>query len=79
MLIIMESLDHLKAGQKAIVRAFANNALSSKLIDMGCLPGELVTLSKTAPFGCPIAVSIAGYELSLRREEAAAVLIEFVA
>jgi ferrous iron transport protein A len=75
----MESLDHLKIGEKAVVRAFANNALSSKLIEMGCLPGELVTLSKTAPLGCPIAISISGYELSLRKEEAAAVLIELVA
>lgn len=75
----MESLDYLKIGEKAVVRAFANNALSSKLIEMGCLPGELVTLSKTAPLGCPIAISISGYELSLRKEEAAAVLIELVA
>ena len=75
----MESLDHLKIGEKAVVRAFANNALSSKLIEMGCLPGELVTLSKTAPLGCPIDISISGYELSLRKEEAAAVLIELVA
>ncbi len=46
---------------------------------MGCLPGELIALSKTAPLGCPLAVTIAGYELSLRKEEAASVLIELVA
>jgi ferrous iron transport protein A len=75
----MESLNHLKIGEKAVVRAFTNTALSSKLIEMGCLPGELVTLSKTAPLGCPIAINISGYELSLRKEEAASVLIELVA
>jgi ferrous iron transport protein A len=75
----MESLDHLKIGQTAVIRAFTNEALSSKLIEMGCLPGEKVSLSKTAPFGCPMAINIAGYELSLRKDEAALVMIELVA
>ncbi len=75
----MESLDHLKIGQTAVIRAFTNEVLSSKLIEMGCLPGETVSLSKTAPFGCPMAINIAGYELSLRKDEAALVMIELVA
>lgn len=75
----MSSLAELKKGQKAIIRSFASELLSSKLIEMGCLPGETIMLSKTAPLGCPLAVNVAGYELSLRREEAAAVLIELVA
>jgi ferrous iron transport protein A len=75
----MESLDHLKIGQTAVIRAFTNEALSSKLIEMGCLPGETVSLSKIAPFGCPMAINIAGYELSLRKDEAALVMIELVA
>jgi ferrous iron transport protein A len=75
----MSSLAELKKGQKAVVRSFANETLSSKLIEMGCLPGETIMLSKTAPLGCPLAVTVAGYELSLRREEAASVLIDLVA
>jgi len=75
----MKSLDHLKPGQTAVIKSFANDALSSKLIEMGCLPGEIVSLSKTAPLGCPLAINIAGYELSLRKDEAAAVIIELVA
>lgn len=75
----MESLDHLKIGQKAIIRSFDNEELSSKLIEMGCLPGETVSLSKTAPFGCPMAIIVAGYELSLRLDEAASIVIELVA
>ena len=74
----MESLDHLKIGQTAVIRTFTNEALSSKLIEMGCLPGETVSLSKTAPFGCPMAINIAGYELSLRKDEAALFMIELV-
>jgi ferrous iron transport protein A len=75
----MESLDPLNNGQTAVIRTFTNEALSSKLIEMGCLPGETVSLSKTAPFGCPMAINIAGYELSLRKDEAALVMIELVA
>ena len=75
----MSSLAELKKGQKAIIRSFTNQVLSNKLMDMGCLPGEVISLSKTAPLGCPLAVNIAGYELSLRKEEAAAVLVELVA
>ena len=75
----MSTLAELKKGQKAIVRSFTNNALSAKLIEMGCLPGEEIKLSKTAPLGCPLAVNVAGYELSLRKDEAEAVIIDLVA
>lgn len=74
----MESLDQLKIGQTAIVREFSDEVLSTKLIEMGCLPGETVSVSKTAPLGCPIAVNITGYELCLRKNEAASVLIELL-
>jgi ferrous iron transport protein A len=74
----MISLADLKKGQKAFIKSFTNDALSSKLIEMGCLPGEFLSLSRIAPFGCPMAINIAGYELSLRRDEAASVLIEVV-
>lgn len=72
----MRSLANLKKGQEAVIRAFTNKALSQKLIEMGCLPGERITLSKIAPFGCPLAIHVAGYELSLRKEEADAIMVE---
>ncbi len=75
----MLSLALLKKGQKAVIKSFTNSDLSSKLIEMGCLPGEIVSFSKLAPFGSPIAINVAGYELSLRKEEAATVMIELVA
>jgi ferrous iron transport protein A len=75
----MLSLADLKKGQKALVKSFTNEELSSKLIDMGCMPGECIIFTKEAPFGGPMAINIAGYELSMRREEAASVMIELVA
>lgn len=71
-------LNELKLGQKAIIRSFNNEALSSKLIDMGCLPGELITISRTAPLGCPYIIHVSGYELSLRKAEAMTVMVETV-
>lgn len=76
---IMISLADLKQGQKAFIHSFSNDALSSRLLEMGCMPGEALQLSRTAPLGCPLAIQVAGYELSLRREEAAAVMVELVA
>ena len=78
-LLFMTSLDQLQKGQKAIIYSFKNEALSTKLIEMGCLPGETITLSKKAPLGCPFAIQVAGYELSLRKEEASTILVELVA
>ena len=73
------SLAQLKKGQKAVILSFTDEKLSTKLIEMGCLPGEVVELSKIAPFGCPFAIHVSGYELSLRKEEAACVLVKLVA
>lgn len=75
----MRSLAKLHKGQQAIIKSFTDKALSYKLIEMGCLPGEIITLSKIAPFGCPVAIHVAGYELSLRVEEASAIMVEVVA
>lgn len=62
-----------------MVRTITNNNLRNRLLDMGCLPGEVISISKTAPLGCPLAIVVAGQEFSLRKEEAASVLIELVA
>ena len=75
----MSSLAQLKKGQKAIIRSITDSKLGSRLMDMGCLPGEIITISKTAPLGCPVAVRVAGSELSLRIDEAESVLVELVA
>ena len=69
------SIAKLKKGQKAVIKSFTNKTLSSKLIEMGCLPGTEVILTHHAPFGDPIAIKVSGYTLSMRREEAATILI----
>lgn len=49
--------------------------MALKLLEMGCTPGETVTLDRIAPMGDPIAISVSGYLLSLRKEEASTILV----
>jgi ferrous iron transport protein A len=76
--LLMRSIANLKQGESAVITSLSDKFLISKLIDMGCIPGEKVTLSKTAPLGCPLAIQISGYELSLRKEEAAGILVDLL-
>ena len=65
----------MKPGELAIVAGFTDELLSVKLMEMGCLPGAPVRFNFTAPLGDPICISVSGYELSLRLEEAATISI----
>ncbi|MFI5222009.1 MAG: ferrous iron transport protein A, partial [Bacteroidia bacterium] len=50
------NLSQLKYGQQAEVKSVTDNELSLKLLEMGLLPGETVSLENIAPFGDPIAI-----------------------
>lgn len=54
---------------------FTDEGLSLKLLEMGCLPGTQVTMTHIAPFGDPIAVKVSGYVLSMRKDEAATIIV----
>lgn len=72
------NLSLLKPGEQGrITRLDADiGAIRRRLMDMGVLPGELVKVEKIAPLGNPIEVTIKGYSLSLRNEEARGIKIE---
>ena len=72
----MRTLSDLKLKETATITGFTDDLLSVKLMEMGCLPGTEVSLQLIAPFGDPIAIEVAGYQLSLRRKEASSILIE---
>jgi ferrous iron transport protein A len=72
----MRTLAQLKLGEAAVIKSFTNKGLALKLIEMGCLPGETITLSNIAPLGDPIAIEISGYLLSMRKDEASTVVLE---
>jgi ferrous iron transport protein A len=68
-------LSELKIGEKGEIHHFNDELIALKLMEMGCLPGELVTVERLAPLGDPIAIKVAGYLLSMRKSEAACVVI----
>jgi ferrous iron transport protein A len=72
----MKTLDKLKIGESGTILALTKKELVLKLIEMGCFPGEKITLTKIAPLGDPIAVQISGYELSMRKDEASTVVLK---
>ena len=65
-----KTVAHMRPGDVGIIAGFTDEYLSVKLMEMGCLPGTPVRFNFTAPFGDPICISVSGYELSLRLEEA---------
>ena len=69
-------LSELKPGQVGIIKEFKSNELFLKLMEMGCVPGEKIILEQIAPLGDPISVSVAGYHLSLRLNEADHIFVE---
>jgi len=67
---IAKTVGFMKPGEVGIIAGFTDEHLSVKLMEMGCLPGSAVIFNFKAPFGDPICISVSGYELSLRLEEA---------
>jgi len=73
--ILPVKLSTLKKGDSCIIQSFTNEELQLKLMEMGCLPGELVVVDRLAPLGDPMAISVSGYTLSIRLDEAASILV----
>lgn len=69
-------LSTLQVGETALIKSFCDENLSLKFLEMGCIPGEPVTVCRIAPMGDPIAISVSGYVLGLRKEEAATIWVE---
>lgn len=59
-----------------ILSVSGSGAIRRRLFDMGVTPGADVRLRKKAPLGDPIEITLRGYELTLRKTEAACVMME---
>lgn len=65
------TLKELKPGQTGIVESVKGTGnIRRRVLEMGVTPGTRIDVIKVAPLGDPIEVSLRGYELSLRKEEA---------
>lgn len=69
-------LSEMKVGKSGTIISFENDDIFLKLMEMGCIPGEIVKIDQKAPLGDPISITIAGYRLSLRINEAEKIWVE---
>ena len=75
----MKTLNNLKPGQSGVVdRITAEGALKRHFLDMGITKGVEVFVRKVAPLGDPLELTVRGYELSIRKDEAASVEVSDV-
>lgn len=72
----MVSLADIAPGDRGTVRFVAGRGpIRQRLLDMGILPGVEILVERVAPAGGPVWIALHGYQLSLRRKEAEAVLV----
>ena len=75
----MATLKDVRVGQRArVVRFTGGGAVKRRIMDMGLTKGAEVAVHKVAPLGDPIEVTVRGYELTLRRDEASCVEVSDV-
>jgi len=65
----------MKVGETAFIVGFSDEQIAIKLLEMGFLPGTSIRFNFTAPLGDPVCVSVSGYDLSLRVDEASVISI----
>ena len=71
------TLDSLPLGQQAIIKTVGGEGiLRRRLLDMGLTPRTRVMVRKRAPLGDPLEIFMRGYELTLRADQAAQIIVE---
>ena len=72
----MQSLREIGCGQSvSVVKVHGEGAVRRRIMDMGITKGTDIYVRKVAPLGDPIEVTVRGFELSLRKNEAQNVLV----
>ncbi len=72
------TINSLKKGEKAIIKEFDIDTIPLKLLEMGCLPGNVVEMLQIAPFGDPLYLNINGSHLAIRIETAKEIEVEIL-
>ena len=73
----MKTLKDVKVGETATVaRLHGEGPVKRRIMDMGITKGTEVYVRKVAPLGDPVELTVRGYELSIRKNEAEAVEVE---
>ena len=73
----MKTLREIKIGGTArVVKVHGEGAVRRRIMDMGITRGVEIKIIKTAPLGDPLEITVRGYELSLRKADAAMIEVE---
>ena len=73
----MKTLKEVKIGQKAkVIKIKGEGAIRRRIMDMGITKGVEILVKKFAPLGDPIEITVRGYELTLRKEDANKICVE---
>lgn len=70
------NLSQLKRGEKGVITDVSSNNIPLKLLEMGCLPGNEVTLLQVALFRDPLFVDINGSRVAIRKATAEFIQIQ---
>ena len=72
-----KALDNFSVGEIGTIKMVTGEGkIKRRLFDMGITPGAEVYLRKKAPLGDPIGLSLRGYELSIRKDDAGKITLE---
>lgn len=72
----MQTLQDVNIGDKAVVRGIdKESSVRRRLLDMGITPGVTLQVTGKAPLGDPIEIMVRGYKLTLRKNEASAIIL----
>lgn len=73
----MKTLKQVKIGKSAkVVKVHGEGALKRRIMDMGITKGVDIFVRKVAPLGDPLEITVRGYELSLRKDDAEMIEVE---
>lgn len=71
-------LTELPFKQKAKIKRFTETNIYVMLMEMGCVPDEEIEIELSAPLGDPLSIKVAGYHLSIRKEDAESIWVELI-
>ena len=73
----MKTLKQAKVGETVeVVKLTGQGAVKRRIMDMGITKGVEIFIRKVAPLGDPVEVTVRGYELSLRKDDASMIEVE---
>jgi Fe2+ transport system protein FeoA len=73
----VKRLNELKKGDRGrVVKISGGGSIHQRLVDMGLIAGSEVEMQRVAPLGDPVEIRVKGYNLSLRKSEAAGITVE---